>query len=140
MNAGLQSGGEQLHMLFYVDDIVIITPTVDKAQTQLDILSKLEHSSDFDQSALQLKQFIPPEVMCSNSYQTKPNCHLNSTGLKHTVTVVISRFDLLPMHICLLYHAREINFMSSLLQVHFTTRRFGDTLHLGNILGELPAA
>ena len=39
VNAGIMIGGEQLHMLFYADDIVLISPTVEKAQHQLDVLS-----------------------------------------------------------------------------------------------------
>lgn len=37
--AGVLVGGEQLHMLLYAYDIVLISPTCEKAQKQLDILS-----------------------------------------------------------------------------------------------------
>ena len=38
-NAGVYVSGEQLHMLLYADDIVLISPNPTKAQTQLDVLS-----------------------------------------------------------------------------------------------------
>ena len=37
--AGVYVGGQQLHMLMYADDIVLVAPDVHKSQQQLDILS-----------------------------------------------------------------------------------------------------
>ncbi len=39
INVGVYVGGQQLHMLMYADDIVLIAPNVSKAQQQLDILT-----------------------------------------------------------------------------------------------------
>ncbi len=39
VDAGVYIGGEQLHMLMYADDIVLMAPNAQKAQLQLDVLS-----------------------------------------------------------------------------------------------------
>ena len=38
--AEVNYGGDKLHMLLYVDDIVLIAPSIEKAQQKLNVLSQ----------------------------------------------------------------------------------------------------